>query len=208
VLVFATPPATDLLVDNAIECIIAKENMGDFVSAMFEHVDLADRSMRGVIKLAKFAKIYLNSDSYIATQRDDMIAAIDAAKRFNPDLLIVPNFLYGPYMSIAEYLEIPVISFDLQINYPTSELSLFTIEVDKVPSLLNRSLYKFKEWIYPKTMKPKFDMMRELCDLPLATCRDGSTFQIWPHTRPPICAVSPTLCPRPKDWPEQKIMSG
>jgi UDP:flavonoid glycosyltransferase YjiC (YdhE family) len=93
VLVFATPPATDLLVDNAIECIIAKENMGDFVSAMFEHVDLADRSMRGVIKLAKFAKSYLNSDSYIATQRDDMIAAIDAAKRFNPDLLIVPNFL-------------------------------------------------------------------------------------------------------------------
>jgi len=48
-------------------------------------------------------------------------------------------------MSIAEYLEIPVITFDLQINYPTSELPLFTMEVDKVPSLLNRSLYRLNE---------------------------------------------------------------
>jgi sterol 3beta-glucosyltransferase len=208
VLVFATPPATDMLIENAVECIIAKENMGDFVLAMFEHLDLSDRSMSGVIKLAKFANRYLNSDSYIATQREDMIAAIDAAKRFSPDLLIVPNILYGPYMSIAEHLEIPVITFDLQINHPTSELPLFTMEVGKVPNFLNRSLYKLKEWIYPRTMKRKFDMMRALCDLPVETYRDGSKFEIWPHALPQICAVSSTLCPQPKDWPEQKIMSG
>jgi sterol 3beta-glucosyltransferase len=208
VLVFATPPATDLLIENEIECIVAQENIGDFVSGMFEQVDLSDRSIGGVVKLAKFAKSYLNSDSYIATQREDMIAAIDAAKSFNPDVLIVPNILYGSYMSIAEHLEIPVITFDLQINHPTTELPLFTMEVDKVPSFLNRSLYKLKEWVYPNTMKPKFDMMRELCGLPLDTYQDGSKFQIWPHTLPQICAVSPTLCPQPKDWPEQKIMSG
>ena len=208
VLVFATPPATDLLIENEVECIMAKENIGDFVSAMFEQVDLSDRSISGVMKLAKFAKSYLNSDSYIATQREDMIAAIEAAKSFNPDLLIVPNILYGPYMSIAELFEIPVVTFDLQTNYPTTELPLFTMEVGKVPDFLNRGLYKIKAWVYPKTMKPKFDMMRELCDLPLNTYRNGAKFQIWPHSLPQICAVSPTLCPQPKDWPEQKIMSG
>ena len=47
-------------------------------------------------------------------------------------------------------------------------------------------------------------MMRELCGLPINTHKDGSRFKIWPHQFPQICAVSPSLCPPPDDWPEQK----
>ncbi|NRB39786.1 MAG: glycosyltransferase family 1 protein [Pseudomonadales bacterium] len=208
VLVFATPPATDLLLDNGIDCLIAKENVAEFVEQMFGQADLSDRSIGGFIKLAKFAKVYLNSPDYVAMQKADMISALAAAQNFKPDMLLVPNLFYGPYMSIAEALEIPVVTFDLQVNHPTSELALFTMEVGKVPQFLNRSLYRLKALAYPKTIKPKFDMMREICGLPLATYTDGSRFEVWPHDLPQICAVSPSLCPQPADWPAQKLMSG
>ena len=35
VLVFATPPATDLIQANGIDCVVAKENVEEFVENMF-----------------------------------------------------------------------------------------------------------------------------------------------------------------------------
>jgi sterol 3beta-glucosyltransferase len=208
VLVFATPPATDLMQANGIDCVVAEENVADFVENMFGQVDLADRSISGLVKLAKFAKAYTNNADYVATQKTDMRSALVAAQNFRPDVLVVPNLFYGPYMCIAEALQIPVITFDLQVNYPTSDYPLFTMEMAKVPKFLNRTLYRIKALMYPKTMQPKFDMMREICGLPLRSYTDGSEFDIWPHNLPQICAVSPSLCPSPADWPAQKIMSG
>jgi sterol 3beta-glucosyltransferase len=160
------------------------------------------------MKLAKFGKEYLNSPDYTAMQKDDMMSALAAAQTFKPDVLVVPNLLYGPYMCIAEALKIPVITFDLQVNHPTSEYPLFTMGVGKVPKFLNRTLYRIKALAYPKTIKPKFDIMREICGLPLDTYTDGSRFKVWPHNLPQICTVSPNLCPQPEDWPAQKFMSG
>jgi len=208
VLVFATPPATDLIQANGIECVVAQENVAEFVENMFGRADLSDRSIRGFIKLANLAKAYLNSPDYVATQETDMKRALAAAQDFKPDVLVVTNVIYGPFMCIAEALCIPVVTFDLQINHPTAEFPLFTMEVGKVPRFLNRSLYKIKAFIYPRTIKPKFDMMREICGLPLDTYTDGSRFEAWPHDLPQICAVSPSLCPQPADWPAQKLMSG
>lgn len=208
VLVFATPPATDLIKANGIDCVIAKENISNFVENMFGKANLSDRSISGLIKLAKFAKGYLNNPDYVAMQKSDMMTALEEAKNFKPDVIVVPNLFYGPYMCIAEALNIPVVTFDLQVNHPTSEFPLFTMEVGKVPKFLNRSLYAIKAFIYPKTIKPKFHMMREVCGLPLDTYTDGSRFKVWPHNLPQICAVSPSLCPQPADWPAQKLMSG
>ena len=208
VLVFATPPATDLIQANGIDCVVAKENVEEFVENMFGRADLSDRSIGGFIKLANFAKEYLNSPDYVATQKADMKRALAAAQNFKPDVLVVPNLIYGPFMCIAEALQIPVVTFDLQVNHPTSEFPLFTMEVGKVPKFFNRSLYRIKALVYPKTIKPKFDMMREICGLPLDTYTDGSRFKVWPHNLPQTCAVSPSLCPQPADWPAQKFMSG
>lgn len=208
VLVFATPPATDLIQDNGIDCVVAKENVAEFVENMFGRADLSDRSIGGFIKLAKFAKEYLNSPDYVAKQKADMKRALAAAQNFKPDMLVAPNLIYGPFMCIAEALQIPVVTFDLQVNHPTSEFPLFTMEVGKVPRFLNRSLYRIKALVYPKTIKPKFDMMREICGLPLDTYSDGSRFKVWPHDLPQICAASPSLFPQPADWSAQKFMSG
>jgi sterol 3beta-glucosyltransferase len=197
VLVFATPPATDLIQANGIDCMVAKENVADFVENLFGRADLADRSIGGFIKLAKFAKAYLNSPDYVATQKADMKRALAAAQDFRPDVLLVPNLIYGPFMGIAETLHIPVITIDLQINHPTAEFPLFTMEAGKVPGFLNRTLYKIKALVYPKTIKPKFDMMREICALPPDTYTDGSPLKVWPHDLPQLCAVSPSLCPQP-----------
>jgi len=208
VLVFATPPATTLFEANGIDCVVAQESIKAFVENMFGQANPSDRSIRGTLKLAKFAKEYLNSPEYTAMQKEDMMSAIAAAQAFKPDMLLVPNLLYGPYMCLAEALQIPVVTFDLQVNHPTSEYPLFTMEMEQMPSFLNRTLYKIKGMVYPKTIKPKFEMMRELLELPRDTYTDGSRFKIWPHNLPQICAVSPSLCPQPADWPEQKVMSG
>lgn len=208
VLVFGTPPSTDQLIENDIDCVVAKENIEEFVEHMFGQVDLSDRSIKGLFKLAKFAKEYLYNPDYVDTQKADMNSALTAAQQFKPDLLIAPNIIYGPFISIAEALKIPVITFDLQINHPNSDYPLFTMEVDKFPKFFNPALYKLKSWLYPKIMKPKFDMMREICGLPLATYSNGAPFKVWPHDLPQICAVSPSLCPQPADWPSQKLMGG
>ncbi|MGI9568746.1 MAG: hypothetical protein ACR2PH_03175, partial [Desulfobulbia bacterium] len=102
VLVFATPPATDLIRAKGIDCVIARENVSEFVENMFGQADLSDRSITGFRKLAKFAKEYLNSPDYVATQKADMMSALEAAQNFKPDVLVVPNLLYGPFMCIAE----------------------------------------------------------------------------------------------------------
>ncbi len=208
VLVFATPPASNLFEANDVDCVVAQESIEAFVENMFGQADPSDRSIRGTMKLAKFSKEYLNSPEYVAMQKEDMLSAVTAAQEFKPDVLIVPNLLYGPYMCIAEALKIPVITFDLQVNHPTSEYPLFTMEVGQMPSFLNRTLYKIKGMVYPRTIKPKFEMMREILDLPRDTYTDGSRFKIWPHNLPQICAVSPSLCPQPEDWPAQKLMGG
>jgi len=208
VLVFGTPPATDLIIENGIDCVTAQENITEFVESLFGQVDLSDRSIKGLFKLAKFGKEYLSSPEYITTQKADMNSAFNAAQHFKPDLLITPNIIYGSYMSMAEALKIPVITFDLQINHPTSHYPLFTMEVDKFPNFFNPLLYKIKSWLYPKVMKPKFDMMREIFGLPLDSYADGSPLKVWPHDLPQICAVSPSLCPQPVDWPAQKLMGG
>jgi sterol 3beta-glucosyltransferase len=208
VLIFATPPATDLIQANGIDCVVAKESIAEFVEQMFCKADLSDRSIGGFMKLAKFAKTYLNSADYVATQKADMKSAWAAAQNFKPDVLVVTNLIYGPFMCMAEALHIPVVTYDLQVNHPTSAYPLFTMEVGKLPAFLNRSFYRIKACVYPKTIQPKFDMMRELCGLPQDTYTDGSPFKVWPHNLPQICAVSPSLCPQPADWPAQKLMSG
>lgn len=208
VLVFATPPATALIKAQDIDCIEAQENALTFVENMFGQANPSDRSIRGTMKLARFGREYLNSPEYTAMQKEDMKTALAAAQEFQPDLLVVPNILYGPYMCMAEALNIPVVTFDLQINHPTSEYPLFTMQVGQVPDFLNRTLYRIKGLVYPRTIKPKFDMMRELCELPPKTYTDGSPFKVWPHDLPQICAASPSLCPQPSDWPDQKLVGG
>lgn len=208
VLVFATPPATDLLENQGINYIAAQEDISDFVEEMFSKADLSDRSLSGFIKLAKFGKAFLSDPDYVATQTEDIKTAFAAAKAFKPDLLVTPNILYGYFVSMGEALQIPVVSYDLQINHPTSEYPLYTMQFGKFSPKLNKPLYWLKSKLYTKTIAPKFELARRLFNLAEKSYTDGSSFKIWPHDLPQICAVSPSLCPEPTDWPRQKRMGG
>ncbi len=137
-----------------------------------------------------------------------MASALKVAQAFKPDVLITPNIIYGPFVSMAEALQKPVVTLDFQVNHPTSDFPLFTMEMGKFPKGLNRFFYWLKARLYPKTIKPKFDMMRELCRLPSDRYTDGTRFQIWPHDLPQLCAASPSPFSQPKDWPSQKLMGG
>ena len=93
VLVFATPPATSLIQDNGIDCVVAKENIETFVENMFGQADPSDRSIRGVIKLAKIGKEYLNSPDYTAMQKADMKSALIHLPDFFGVLLVMMRIL-------------------------------------------------------------------------------------------------------------------
>jgi len=46
------------------------------------------------------------------------------------------------------------------------------------------ALYRMKALLYPRTIRPRFDQMREICGLPTDAYTDGSTFKVWPHDLP------------------------
>lgn len=214
--IFATPPATDLLIKNGVDTVAAKEDIGQFIEIMFGKADPSDRSISGIYKLAKAAQTYFTSPEYVATQTEDMKTAWAIAQDYKPDLIITPNVLYGYFVCIGEALQVPVVTYDLQINHPTSEYPIFSAEVNANPSCLWGCLgfnkydmqYFIKSMVYKRQEKPKFDLIRGIVGLPIATYSDGSPFKVWPHDLPQFCAVSPSLCPPPTDWPSTKIMGG
>ncbi len=208
VLLFATPPASDLIIAHQLPCVVAEENVAIFLETIFDQTDLSDRSFRGLMKTASIAKAYQQSADYQTKQTADMHSALEAAQHFKPDLLITPNLFYGYYTSLAETLQIPVITFDLQINHPTVIFPLFTMELGKFPSFLNRTLYRIKALIYSRSIQKAFHTMRSICALPEKYYLDGSPLKIWPHDLPQVCATSTHLCQPPHDWPVHKIISG
>ena len=208
VLVFATPPSTDLLETNRVPFVAAEESIEGFVEQLFGEVDLSDRSLSGLMKLAKFGRQYINSAQYEELQRSDVKRAFEAAQEFNPDVLLVPNIVYGSYVAIAEALRIPVMTFDLQINHPTPDYPLFQMTVGKVPRWLNSGLHRLKGVLYPNMWRPKFSAARQIVSIHPTRYPDGTKYNIWPHDFPQVCAAPTTIFSQPRGWPKEKIVSG
>lgn len=208
VLVFATPPSTDLLESYGVPFVAAGESIAGFVEQLFGEVDLSDRSLSGLMKLAKFGRQYINSAEYVDLQRSDVKRAFEAAQEFNPDVLLVPNIVYGAYVAIAEALRVPVMTFDLQINHPTPDYPLFQMTVGRVPRWLNSSLHRFKGFLYPKLWRAKFSSAREIVGINPTRYPDGTKYKIWPHDFPQVFAAPTTIFSQPTGWPEEKIVSG
>ena len=208
VLVFATPPSTDLLETYRVPFVAAEESIEGFVEQLFGEVDLSDRSFSGMMKLAKFGRQYINSAEYEELQRSDVKRAFEAAQEFNPDVLLVPNIVYGSYVAIAEALRIPVMTFDLQINHPTPDYPLFQMTVGKVPRWLNSGLHRLKGVLYPNMWRPKFSAARQIVSINPTRYPDGTKYKIWPHDFPQVCAAPTTIFSQPRGWQKEKIVSG
>lgn len=208
VIVFATPPATDLLEAQGIDHVAARENIADFADHMFGTADLSDRSIRGLLRQIRQARTYFESPEFLDIQKADAIRVLEAARDFAPDVMIVPNTMYGPFARIAEALQVPVVTMDLQVNHPSSDYPTFIWEIDRFPKWCNRTLYRIRTLVYRKLVQSKLDITRDICALPPRTYADGTRYRLWPHDLPQLCAVSPSICPKPQEWPEHKAMGG
>ena len=208
VLVFSTRPYTTLLEQKGIPVIEALENTDDFLTGLYRKINFSDRSFNGTRNMVKKSKAYFFDKDYQALSNEDMARVKKCAEDYRPDILLCPNAIYGMHTALAEMLEIPVVTYDFQINHPTSQLPPFTLEARNQPFFLNQLMYWIKSRLYPKSMKPRFDHMRELCNLDLEKYKDGSAFISWPHNLPQMLASDPILHSRPTDWPEHKIMTG
>ena len=114
VLVFATPPATELLESQGVPFVAAKENIEEFVEQLFGQVDLADRSLSGFLKLAKFGREYINSDDYVELQQADVARAFAAAQDFEP---------LSRYLSVV-WASAPRYPSALRVRKPSSIVSM------------------------------------------------------------------------------------
>lgn len=123
VTMFVTPPSDDLCRKAGIKCVTASES-GDFFAAL-DGLDPSDMSFFNVIRQARAIKAYQERPEHQAALTADLKAGYELAQEFQPDVIIHSGFAYALYASVGEALGVPVIRYDLQPNYPTSEIGFF-----------------------------------------------------------------------------------
>jgi sterol 3beta-glucosyltransferase len=128
--------------------------------------------------------------------------------KFKPDVILHAGFEYGIWASLGEALGVPVVRYDLQPVYPTSEIGFFKKPNGSLPCCFNWLAYMgYNKIGISKAQRPRAMELRKLAGLSLETFPDGSKLQL-PPDLPQLCAMSPTFLPKPSDWPAFKEMTG
>ena len=206
VIMFVTPPSDDMVRTAGIQCVTASES-GDFFAAL-DGLDLSDMSILNVMAQAKAIKTYQQTPEFQATLTADITAGYELALQFKPDVIVHSGFAYAIWASVGEALGIPAVRYDLQPNYPTSEISFFKKEDGSLPKCLNKLSYQlFNKSAIANAQRPRALHLRALAGLSLTNHEDGSPLTL-PPDLPELCAMSPSFIPQPGDWPQFKEMCG
>jgi sterol 3beta-glucosyltransferase len=207
VAMFVTPPADDIVRKEGIPCTVASENIVWMLDALAK-CDPGDTSISGLWKIMGEMKTWKGADEYKAAIQADTKAGYQLALDFKPDVIVHAGFEYGVWASVGEALGVPVVRYDLQPNYPTSEIGFFKKENGTFPSFCLRLVYwMYNEFGISREQRPRAMELRELAGLSLSTHADGSKLQL-PPDLPQLCAMSPSFLQQPSDWPEFKEMTG
>lgn len=207
VTMFVTPPADEMVRKAGITCVSAKENGAGMFDALGA-LDMSDASLRNTLAQLRALKEYESSAEHQAVVEADTKAGYELAVAFQPDVILHAGFAYAFWASVGEALGVPVVRYDLQPNYPTSEIGFFKKPNGSIPKCLNKLSYTlYNRSAISKAQMPRAMALRELAGLPAATHRDGSPL-VLPPDLPELCAMSPSFIPQPTDWPEYKEMVG
>eukprot|EP00931_Biecheleriopsis_adriatica_P027784 TRINITY_DN16642_c0_g1_i1.p1 TRINITY_DN16642_c0_g1~~TRINITY_DN16642_c0_g1_i1.p1 ORF type:complete len:461 (-),score=79.99 TRINITY_DN16642_c0_g1_i1:64-1446(-) len=207
VTMFVTPPSDDMVRKEGITCVSASESMMWTMDAL-STCDPTDNSCFGMIKMAKAVNGFKATDKYKAAIEADTKAGFELAMTFKPDVILHAGFEYGIWASLGEALGIPVVRYDLQPNYPTSQIGFFKKPNGSIPSCFAWLTYwAFNKFAIAKAQRPRAMEIRKLAGLSLETHSDGSKLDL-PPDLPQLCAMSPSFIPQPSDWPAFKEMTG
>jgi sterol 3beta-glucosyltransferase len=207
VTMFVTPPSDDMVRKEGITCVAASESMVWTMDALAT-CDPADTSCFGMMKQLKAVKAFRATEKYKAAIEADTRAGYELAVAFKPDVILHAGFEYGIWASLGEALGVPVVRYDLQPVYPTSEIGFFKKPNGSLPSCFNWLSYlMYNKFAIAKAQRPRAMELRQIAGLSLTAHSDGSKLQLPPNL-PQMCAMSPFFIPQPSDWPAFKEMTG
>uniref|UniRef100_A0A7S0J9G5 Erythromycin biosynthesis protein CIII-like C-terminal domain-containing protein n=1 Tax=Calcidiscus leptoporus TaxID=127549 RepID=A0A7S0J9G5_9EUKA len=190
-----------------VKCVAASENVADLLEALGA-MDLSDMGICNLIKIVKALAAYKASPAHRSALQADNKAGYELALAFKPDVILLAGFEYGVWASVGEALGVPVVRYDLQPNYPTTEIGFFKREDGSMPKCLNKLAYEaFNKKAIAEAQRPRALELRTLAGLSHVTHSDGSCLTLPPEL-PQLCAMSPSFVPQPSDWPSFKEMVG
>ena len=140
----------------------------------------------------------------------------DAAPRMLQDMTdscrdadaLVCNFFGSVFYSIAEKYNIPCIQTHLFPMDPTREVPISSVRNQHLGSFLNKSSYKAGYYVIGTVEKYILGSWRRDNGMTQRKPALRPDYRIGSHTIPVICAISPSLFPRPADWDPRIHMSG
>jgi len=117
------------------------------------------------------------------------------------DALIVSGLAAFVGLSVAEYRNIPAIGTGLIPITPTSDFASPFLPPDRVPRWLNRSSHRLVNGLLWQAFHKTTNAARaNVCGLPPRK-------RVWTE-HPMLYGVSPSLLPRPEDWPANAFVCG
>ncbi len=124
------------------------------------------------------------------------------------DLVVAAGAAFYIGLAVAEALGLPIVGVALQPMTPTREFSPTIIPSARLP----RASYRALHWLLMEaawllTARPVQRLRRSVLGLP-AWPWYGPMRQLLRQRMPALTAVSPTLVPRPRDWPDFVHMTG
>ncbi len=125
----------------------------------------------------------------------------------NADVMVC-NFFGSVFYSIAEKFDIPCIQTHLFPMDPTGDVPISSVRNQHLGSFVNKSSYSLGYYVIGTVEKHILGSWRR--ENGLAERRPGfrPDYRVGAHAVPVICAISPSLFPRPDDWDPRIHMSG
>ena len=121
---------------------------------------------------------------------------------------MVCNFFGSVFYSIAEKYDIPCIQTQLFPMDPTGEVPISSVRNQHMGSLVNSTSYRLGYLVIGTIEKHILGPWRRENGMTERKPAARPVYRIGDHEIPVICAMSPSLFPRPADWDPKIRMSG
>jgi len=162
------------------------------------------QSTWGLIKT--FARLKKRS---AAIQAQTLVESWEAAKTFQPDIIIAhPKAMAASH--IAEKLAIPsCLVLLVPMLQPTAAFPNPVLPAWRLGGTYNKLSHQLTNWALFRYAKAPLNTFRtETLKLPRIAKGNEVLYGRAPQTLPNLCAISPSLLPRPADWPDAIQMTG
>ena len=121
---------------------------------------------------------------------------------------MVCNYFGTVYYSVAEKLHIPCIQTHFFPMDPTASIPMSSVRNQNLGPVLNKMSYKFAYFAIGTVEKILLSDWRKKSNVTKRKASTHPVYRIGNHEIPVIYAISPSVFPRPSEWPDNLKMAG